>query len=317
MSKIVSIFELNILVMQKALSIKDFRKKFKTEEDCVSYLVEAKWGDGYQCVKCGCEQYVKGRQWFYRRCSKCKYDESVTANTMFHKCKLGLLRAFEIGFRISVKKKGMSTNELAKEFDCQQRSAWLLKAKYQNAMKSSNKYPLETKVEVDEFLVGGFDENKQGRSPEAKQLVVLGIEKVTDKRGKITIGRAYAKVIEDASAKELQPFFEQKVDKDSKVTTDGWRGYWPLKKDWSIEQVLSEKGKGFPELHIHIMNIKGWLRGIHHKCKGNRLQNYLDEFHFRFNRRSFLATVLDKLIGRAVALLPVTYGQIKKCELNT
>ena len=77
------------------------------------------------------------------------------------------------------------------------------------------------------------------------------------------------------------------------------------------------KGKGFPELHIHIMNIKGWLRGIHHKCKGNRLQNYLDEFHFRFNRRSFLATVLDKLIGRAVALLPVTYSQIKKCELNT
>jgi len=64
-------------------------------------------------------------------CKKSKYDESVTANTMFHKCKLGLLKAFGIGFRISVKKKGMSTNELAKEFDCQQRSAWLLKAKYQ------------------------------------------------------------------------------------------------------------------------------------------------------------------------------------------
>src|ERR1035437_5953072 len=180
MSKIISIFELNILVMQKALSIKDFRKKFKTEEDCLNYLVETKWGDGYKCVKCGCEEYVKGRQWFYRRCGKCKYDESVTANTMFHKCKLGLLRAFEIGFRISVKKKGMSTNELAKEFDCQQRSAWLLKAKYQNAMKSSNKYPLEMKVEVDEFLVGGFDEDKQGRSPDAKQLYCARDKTVND-----------------------------------------------------------------------------------------------------------------------------------------
>lgn len=300
--------------MKKTLSIKDFRAKFKTEQDCLNYLLETKWGEGYQCIKCGCEHYLKGRQWFYRRCRKCLYDESATANTMFHKCKLGLLRAFEIGFRISVKKKGMSSNELAKEFDCQQRSAWLLKAKFQNAMKSSNQYPLETKVEVDEFLVGGFDENKQGRSPDAKQLVVIGVEKVMDKKGKVTIGRAYAKVIENASAKELKLFFEQKINKESKVTTDGWRGYWPLKKNWSIEQILSEKGKGFPELHIHIMNIKGWLRGIHHKCKSNRLQNYLDEFHFRFNRRSFLATVLDKLIGRAVALSPITYYQIKNAN---
>jgi transposase-like protein/predicted nucleic-acid-binding Zn-ribbon protein len=303
--------------MKKALSISEFRNKFRTEEDCLNYLLEVKWGNGYKCIKCGCEDYVKGRQWFYRRCRKCKYDESVTANTMFHKCKLGLLRAFEIGFRISVKKKGMSTNELAKEFDCQQRSAWLLKAKFQNAMKSSNQYPLERQVEVDEFLIGGFDEDKQGRSPGAKQLVILGVEKVTDKDGKMTIGRAYAKVIENASAKQLGPFFEQKIDKDSKITTDGWRGYWPLQKDWSIKQILSEKGKGFPELHIHIMNIKAWLRGIHHKCKGTRLQNYLDEFHFRFNRRGFLNTVLDKLIERAVALSPVTYHGIKTCELNT
>lgn len=303
--------------MNKALSIGEFRNKFQTEEDCLNYLLKAKWGNGYKCIRCGCKDYVKGRQWFYRRCLKCKYDESVTANTMFHKCKLGLLRAFEIGFRISVKKKGMSTNELAKEFDCQQRSAWLLKAKFQNAMKSSDQYPLKRQVEVDEFLVGGFDENKQGRSPDAKQLVILGVEKVTDKDGKMTIGRAYAKVIENASAKELAPFFEQKIDKGSKITTDGWRGYWPLQKDWSIKQVLSEKGKGFPELHIHIMNIKGWLRGIHHKCKSTRLQNYLDEFHFRFNRRGFLNTILDKLIERAVALLPITYNKIRTCELNT
>jgi hypothetical protein len=62
---------------------------------------------------------------------------------MFHKCKLGLLRAFEIGFRISVKKKSMSSCELEKEFGCQQHSAWLMKVKFQNAMKSSTNYPLE------------------------------------------------------------------------------------------------------------------------------------------------------------------------------
>jgi transposase-like protein len=303
--------------MKLGMTIADFRKQFKTDEDCLNYLVEQKWGKGYNCIKCGCGQYSKGRQWFYRRCKECGYDESVTANTMFHKCKLGLLRAFEIGFRISVKKKGMSSCELAREFGCQQKSAWLLKAKYQNAMKSSDKHPLEGEVEVDEFLVGGFDENERGRSLESKQLVVLAVEKVIDKKGNATIGRAYAKVIENASAAQLTPFFEQKIDAGSKVTTDGWRGYWPLQKDWAMEQKLSEKGKGFPELHIHIMNIKGWLRGIHHKCKGNRLQQYMDEFHFRFNRRGFLNTILDKLIGRAMAMQPVPYSTIKVCELNT
>lgn len=302
--------------MEKGLTISGFRKQFKTENDCLNYLITIKWGNGFKCIKCGCEQYSKGRQWFYRRCKHCAYDESVTANTMFHKCKLGLLRAFEMGFRLSVKKKGMSSCELAKEFGCHQMSAWLLKAKYQNAMKSSDKYPLEEQVEVDEFLVGGFNEGERGRSLESKQLVVLAVEKVVDKKGKITIGRAYAKVIQNASAKQFKPFFEQKIDINSKIKTDGWRGYWPLHKDWTIEKQLSKKGKGFPELHVHIMNIKGWLRGIHHKCKGNRLQNYMDEFHFRFNRRGFLDSILYKLIGRAMDMQPVTYQSIRLCELN-
>lgn len=295
----------------------DFTKQFQTGEDYLNHLIEQKWSKGYKCFKCGKDQYGKGRQWFYRRCKACGYDESVTANTMFHKCKLGLLRVFEIGYRISVKKKGMSSCELGREFGCQQMSAWLIKAKFQNAMKSSDKYLLEEEVEVDEFLVGGFNENEVGRSLESKQLVVLGVEKIIDKKGNVTIGRAYAKVIENASAKELRPFFVQKINPDCTVKTDGWRGYWPLQKDWTIEQTLSDKGKGFPELHIHIMNIKGWLRGIHHKCKGNRLQQYLDEFHFRFNRRGFLGSILNKLILKAVQLEPIPYSKLKVCELNT
>jgi transposase-like protein len=298
-------------------SIADFRECFKTNEDCYRFLIEQKWGSGFKCIKCGCTNWHKGRQWFYRRCTSCKYDESATANTLFHKSKLGLLKAFEFAFRVSVKKKGMSTIELAKEFGCQQKSAWLLKAKFQNAMQSSGKYPLGDSVEVDEFLVGGFDENQPGRSNVSKQLVVLGVEKVVDKNGKETIGRAYAKVIENGGAENLKPFFEEKISKDASVKTDGWRGYLPLKKDWQIEQEISKKGENFKELHTHIMNIKLWLRGIHHKCKGHRLQNYLDEFHFRFNRRAFNYSILEKLLIKSVQLKPITYKQIIKSELNT
>ncbi|MFN0081123.1 MAG: hypothetical protein ACKVOM_01265, partial [Ferruginibacter sp.] len=56
---------------------------------------------------------------------------------------------------------------------------------------------------------------------------------------------------------------------------------------------------------------KNWLTDIHHKCKGNRLQNYMDEFHFRFNRRAFLDTILDKLMATAMQMKPVPYKSIR------
>lgn len=296
--------------MLKGLTIEDFRKRFQNEEDCLNYLIEKKWGNGFTCVKCQCKEFHKGRKWYYRRCKNCGYDESATANTLFHKCKLGLLVAFEMAYRLSVKKKGMSSVELAREFGCQQSSAWLMKAKYQHAMKSSGKHPLKGDVDVDEFLVGGFDENEPGRSLVSKQLVVLGVEKVTNKKGKVTIGRAYAKVVDDASAEQLRTFFEEKISKETNVKSDGWKSYIPLKKDWEITQIVSKKGEGFPELHIHIMNIKNWIRGTHHKFKGPKLQQYLDEYHFRFNRRGFLDTILDKLLERSVSMKPIPYGNM-------
>lgn len=137
--------------MFNGITLKEFRSRFKTTEDCMTYLVEQKWKDGYCCRKCKCTDYYKGRQWFYRRCQKCGYDESATANTLFHRCKVDLLTIFEMIYRITVRKKGMSTCELAKEYGCQQKTAWLLKAKLQQAMKSSEQHDLKGNVEVDEY----------------------------------------------------------------------------------------------------------------------------------------------------------------------
>jgi hypothetical protein len=179
--------------MFSGISIIEFREKFKTDEDCVQYIVAKKHAAGYSCLRCRNQVYGKGRDWHYRRCKKCGYDESATAGTLFEKCKLGMLKAFEIAFRVSVRKIGMSSCELAREFNCQQRSAWLWKAKIQEAMQSSGKYKLDSNVEVDEFLVGGFSPGKPGRSHGSKDLVVLALETVTDKKGKVTIGRAYCR----------------------------------------------------------------------------------------------------------------------------
>lgn len=113
-------------------------------------------------------------------------------------------------------------------------------------------------------------------------------------------------MIDDASAESFRPFFEEHISKDAEIVTDEWKGYLPLKDDFpNITQMKSEKGKNFPDLHVHIMNIKGWMRGIHHHCSKERLQGYLDEFHFRFNRRNNMNTIFDTLVKRMVLYEPV------------
>ena len=62
------------------------------------------------------------------------------------------------------------------------------------------------------------------------------------------------------------------------MITDGWRGYWPLESEFEIRQKPAHSAKSFPVLHAVIMNLKGWLRGIHHPCSGRFINGYLDEF---------------------------------------
>ncbi len=78
------------------------------------------------------------------------------------------------------------------------------------------------------------------------------------------VGRAYAEVIENFQ-QGTGGILKKYVSRDAGIVTDKWRGYTPLKKEFlKLEQISSDDGKNFKQLHIHIMNIKGWLRGIHH-----------------------------------------------------
>ncbi len=219
---------------------------------------------------------------------------------MLDRMKLAPLYAFHIAFKIATKKKGMSSLELAEEYVLRQKTVWEFKWKLQQAMRSSGRYPLTGTVNVDEFYIGGEEEGLSGRSSEtSKKLVVVALEIVTD-----GVGRAYAQVVDDASSKSFRPFFEKYISKDAKVVTDEWKGYLPLMDEYKIEQRKSGNGKSFPQMHIHIMNIKGWLRGIHHHCSKERLQGYLDEYHFRFNRRNNMENIFDVLMRRLMNNAP-------------
>jgi hypothetical protein len=137
---------------------------------------------------------------------------------------------------------------------------------------------------------------------------------VEDRGGKS--GRAYAKVIDDFSRASIKPIFTDPIIQKAHVVTDGWSAYKTLIREYrNLTQIPLNKGKNFPMLHIQIRNFKNCLSGVHSYCDRKYLQNYIDAYFFRFNRRNHRETILDKRIARCVdqrktkkSILPLSEG---------
>lgn len=291
----------------KSLSLFEFQERFPDGASCLEYLAKQKWTNGYQCNRCNHEHYCDGATLMSRQCTSCGYIESPTANTLFHKVKFDLLKAFYIVYFVSTNKKGITSTELSRKLSLRQKTCWAFKRKVMKAMASSQDHPLIGKVEVDETVVGGQEEGVRGRQNNSKKLVVVGIEK--KKKG---VSRVYARVILTADSKSLGSFMLDHISLEADITTDKWTGYIPLKKSFvNLNQIASgPKGKNFPELHRVIMNLKSWLRGQYHHVKD--LQAYLDEYCYRFNRSFMKETIFDNLLIRMINSPPCFIKSISK-----
>ncbi len=285
----------------------EFNRRFKNNEDCYLYLIEKKWGNGYQCSRCGCEECYKGRTYYHRRCKVCRYGESVTANTLFHGMKMPMLKAFHMIFRLTAKKKGMSTTELGAEVGVQQKTAWLFKRKVQVVMKQNAKHKLSGKVDADETLLGGYTKKNRGRSLEDKQAVLITAEQLVDGR----TGNIRMEHIENFQADTLKFALKAMVKNDAVIRTDKHRSYQKLKKEMNVKPVKSRMGKGLEELHKQIMQFKNWLRGIHHKCSAQHLHAYLDEYVYRFNKRNARKWIFNDVIEKLMHQVPHPYPVLK------
>ena len=283
----------------KSLSLFEFQNQFKSSEDCLVYLSDIKWKSGFVCRKCGHKHSCAGKMPYSQQCTSCRYVESPTAQTLFHKVKFDLLKAFYIVYFVSTNKKGITSTELSRKLDLRQKTCWSFKRKVMKAMKSSKNYAMDGNVEVDETVFGGQESGVRGRKNKDKKLVVIGIEK--KRKG---VSRLYARVIDKANAINLGGFMRDHISTKANITTDKWTGYQPLKKDFeNLVQIYSgDKGGNFPELHRVIMNLKSWLRGVHHHVWD--LQDYLDEYCYRFNRSFMKETIFKNLINRMVYAEP-------------
>lgn len=231
--------------------------------------------------------------------------ESPTAGTLFHKIKFPLLKAFYIVYFASTNKKGITSTELARKLAMKQQVCWLFKQKVMAAMESSEQFPPQGVVEVDETFWGGSDENSKGRRKGKKKLISVAVE--NKKRG---ISRFYGKVIDKSDAKNLGDFMEKHIDSQANIPTDEWTDYKPLKEKFpNLKHKKSgKKGENFRELHRVVMNFKSWLRGVYHQV--SHLQTYIKKYTYRFNRSFMKGSIFDNLLERMVKKQPKPYKVI-------
>ena len=179
--------------------------------------------------------------------------------------------------------------------------------KIRKIMKSSEDYPMDEDVQVDEFTVGGKEEGKQGRSYDTKKKKVVAAVEITKSGG---IKRVYALKIDDYSSKSLKRIFDKHISTKAKIFTDNWKGYVPLKKSYNINQSLSNKGLGLPQMHIVIHQIKSWLRTIYSWIHPEHIESYLNEYSYRINRSIYKKTIFHKIIERVIQGKHIAYKEV-------
>ena len=259
-------------------------------------MAEIKWKDGFKCLKCG-HHKSQTRKDFSRTCNICSHQESSTANTLFHKVKFGVRKAFFITFEMATSTKSLSASYMGVRYGITEKTARLWMHKVREAMESSGNNPMQGNVHVDEFVLGGREKEKVGRSYNAKKKKAVTAVELTD-QGKVK--RMYAMRIEDFSARSLQYIFVNHISREAKITTDKWRAYRPIAKVFDITQIESNSGLNFKALHTMIHQIKSWIRTTYSWVSDFNVNRYFNEFCFRINRSQSKATIFNNLITKMV-----------------
>ena len=278
-------------------SLFDLVKFFDSEEKCIQYLEELVWYNGVvspfnpesKVYKCAGNKY---------KCKNTGKYFNVRTNTMFDSTKISLQKWFMAIWLITSHKKGISSHQLAKDIKITQKTAWFMLHRIRKCYGIENNHVLDNEVEADETFIGGAEKNKhankktegtQGRSTKTKTPIVGMVERK---------GKLVAKKVDSTSSKHLTPELINSVKEAATLYTDEWLGYKGIDKLYNHLYVKHNE-KEFVNGNIYTNTIEGFwsllkrgIMGIYHFVSKKHLQQYVDEFVFRYNTRKYESETL-------------------------
>lgn len=273
-------------------SILELMQAFPDEQSCIDHLEALRW-NGYvispfdplsKVYKCKNNRY---------RCANTKKYFNVKTGTLFDNTKVPLQKWFLAIWLITCHKKGVSSLQLARDIDVTQKTAWFMLQRIRKCFGIENDNHLDNDVEIDETYIGGKNKNRhsdkkveqsQGRSVKDKIPVVGMVER----KGKLN-----AKKVDNVQAPSLTKEIIQNVRRTARLHTDEWMGYRGVSKLY--EHSIVKHGVGqYVDGNIYTNTIEGFwsllkrgILGIYHSASRKHLQNYVDEFVFRYNTRHY------------------------------
>jgi len=286
---------------------------FKTEQDCIEYISSIRWPQGFECPVCGSIRYWKKNKRRFE-CRDCHTETTVTNGTIFHKSTKPLMIWFRAIWWTVAQKNGVSAKGLQKILGLgSYRTSWTWLHKFRRLMVFSGRTKLQGTVEVDEVMIGGKTSGKRGRGAEGKSLIAVAVEVQGRKTGRMRMAK-----IPDASSDSLNRFIENNIEQSSTIVTDGWASYNNLVNMGYVHKiqkavVKEDDEEVLPNVHRIASLLKRWLLGTHQSyLNKNKLEYYLYEYVFRYNRRTSTSRGLLflRLLEQVVITEPVSYKEI-------
>jgi transposase len=264
-------------------TLKDFNEKFADDDACINYMFEQRYGNMIACPKCGVVEpkYYRVRSKKVYECKDCGNQISPLANTIFHKSDTPLKMWFYVIFMFSVSKNGVSAKEVERTLGVTYKTAWRMAKLVRSLMQQSSDL-LTGVVETDETYIGGT--RKLAHKYDNKSIVFGVVE-----RG----GRAKVKHVKSSGARVLLPEINRDVEPNTIINTDEFSSYRSLKHMGYTHTTVNHSKLEYVRGVAHTNTVEGFwsqlkrsIDGTYHAVSPKYLQNYLNEFTFRYNYRT-------------------------------
>jgi len=290
------------------VSLLEWQKRYGTERACAKALEKVRWPDGFSCPRCGGGKayFIAPRKVY--QCSQCRHQVSITSDTLFHSTNLPLVKWFWAIYLIASDKGGISALRLSKQIGVSWPTARNMLKKIRTAMAHRDSlYRLERLIELDDTYVGGKRPGKRGRGAAGKKPVLVAVETRGQK-----VGFMAMEAVETVSKKTVREFLRHRLKTGQMVRTDAFPALNSVKETHVHQKKVTpaeEASNWLPRVHMMIGNMKKFLNGTFHGVSLIYLQEYLDEFCYRFNRRFWEPELPLRLLNACLTHAPVKFAE--------